>query len=92
MSFEHPLENPGKDAKKPEVHKEAAMGKDPFVSGAYRSEEDEGNRQPKQAVPEIIDQAVKHKRFKRSLHQPYASEATLETKRAMKRMLGEKEG
>jgi len=76
------LDNP--DKKKPKVDKELD------VSGAYRAEEDEQNK-PKRPAFEIAEEAAKKGRFKKSLHQPYNSKATPETKHITNRILGEKD-
>lgn len=64
------------------------MDKEPFVSGAYRREDEE--KKPEKSISEIAQDAIKKKRFRKSFGQE-DPRLTPGIKRATKRMLGEKE-
>lgn len=62
------------------------MGKEPFVSGTYRPEDD-ASRQPQRSIAQIVSGAIKYKRRRFGPLRPPTEEEALSTRRR----LGEKE-
>lgn len=66
------------------------MGKSPFITGAYRPNEDATNLRPQGALVRRIDTAIQtrrhHDAVHKPLHQKYDTPATVATQRVAKRM------